>query len=53
MFYVGQSTGAPGLQIDAVAPSGTPTGEGTVVVTQEGQSSPVFPITVVASSPGA
>jgi uncharacterized protein (TIGR03437 family) len=53
MYYVGPSWASSGTQIDAVLPSSTPTGVGTVTVTYNGAPSQPFPITVVASSPGA
>lgn len=52
IYYVGPSWSTSGTQIDAVMPSTTPTGTGTIVVTQNGTSSPPFPVTVVTSSPG-
>jgi uncharacterized protein (TIGR03437 family) len=39
-------------QINAVMPSNTPTGSGTLVVTYNGQASSAFPVTVIASSFG-
>ncbi len=39
-------------QINAVLPSNTPTGTGTVTVTTNGTTTPAFPITVVSSSFG-
>ena len=39
-------------QVNAVLPSTTPIGTGTLTVTYNGQTSPTFPITVVASSFG-
>ncbi|MGA2132498.1 MAG: hypothetical protein ABSH50_09410 [Bryobacteraceae bacterium] len=52
IYYVGPSWGSANTQIDAVMPSGMPTGTGTVVVTQSGVGSDPAPVTVVASSPG-
>jgi uncharacterized protein (TIGR03437 family) len=51
IFYAGSQPEV--MQIDAVVPSATPTGAGTVVVTQNGRVSAAFPITIVAASPGA
>ncbi len=39
-------------QINAIMPSNTPTGSGTLVVTTNGTSTPAYPVTVVGSSFG-
>jgi uncharacterized protein (TIGR03437 family) len=52
IFYAGPSTGSFTTQVDAVMPSGTPPGSGTLVVTYNGASSAPFPVTVAGTSPG-
>jgi uncharacterized protein (TIGR03437 family) len=52
LFYAGPSAPPFESQVNAVMPSGTPTGAGTVVVSYNGQSSASFPVTVAAVSAG-
>jgi hypothetical protein len=52
IFYSGPSSGAFTTQVNAVMPSDTPAGTGTLVLTYQGQASAPFPVTVAASSPG-
>jgi uncharacterized protein (TIGR03437 family) len=52
IFYAGPSGGS-GTQVNAVMPSSTPTGKGTLVVTYNGASTAAFPVTVTASTFGA